>query len=61
VTQPLEESHLLFAMAANRMVVGKACDKRAYAGTQLKGELWCRRPYEGVDVVARGLGHAGQA
>ena len=59
--EPVEELHLLLAVAADRMVGREILDELADARPELVREVGRRRPDEGVDVVARRLCHAAEA
>ena len=59
--QAVEEFHSLLAVLADRMVVREVLDELADAGPKLVGEVRRGGPDEGVDVVARRLGHRAQA
>ena len=59
VSESVEELHLLLAVAPDRMVGRQLGDQLAYARPELVREVRRGRPDEGVDVVARRLGHGG--
>ena len=58
VPEPVEQLHLLLAVAAHGMVVREVLDQLANARAQLVREVRGRRADESVDVVAGRLGHA---
>jgi hypothetical protein len=57
----VEQLHLLFAVAAGRMVGRQVLDQLPDAGAQLVGEMGRRRSDEGVDVADRRLCHAARS
>src|SRR5438105_12088204 len=61
MAQPVEELHLLLAVAAYRVLGGQVLDQLANSSTQLVGEVRRRRADERVDVLERRLCHRAQA
>src|SRR5580765_6197904 len=56
--EPVEQLHLLDAVAAHRALLRQALDQLLDARADLVGEVGCRRPDEGVDLLDRR--HAGK-
>lgn len=61
MSEPVEEFHLLLAVAAKRVVVRQVSNQLGDARPKLVREVRSRGPDEGVDVVTRRLGHGTQA
>jgi hypothetical protein len=61
VPEPVEERHLLLAVAADRVVGRQVRDQLADAGAELVREVRRRGPDERVDVFDRRLGHRAEA
>ena len=55
--EPVEQLHLLLAVAADGVVGREIPDELEDAGAQLVREMRRRRPDEGVDVAGGRLGH----
>ena len=57
MSEPIEPRDLFLRVLPHVVVVRKVRNELAHARTELVREVRRRRPDEGVDVVARGLGH----
>src|SRR6266487_1981968 len=55
--EPVEELHLLLAVAPHRVVFREVLDEFLDPSAELVGELWSGRPDERVDGLFGGLGH----
>ena len=55
MAEPVEELHLLLAVPPHLVALWKILNQLAHACAQLVREVWSRRPYEPVDILAGGL------
>ena len=61
MTEPVEEIHLLLAVATRRVVCRQVLDQLADARSQLVGEVRRRRTDEPVDLLDEGVAHRFEA